>query len=134
MHMKNVDRSLKVDTHPNEPDFKTACGWWSEHPNKWTPIGWRYHMQRFNVMWNSIILAEPAMSRRTAQWGGQGASSRAGTAACRAQLHRRIQLPPRGRRHGATGLTATGACPCRPKSDFLSIRKQKNDRKFTTPL
>ena len=41
----------------NEPDFQTACGWWPEIPNKWTPIGWRDHMLRFNVLWNGSVLA-----------------------------------------------------------------------------
>jgi hypothetical protein len=22
-----------------EPDFETACGWWSDLPNSWTPVG-----------------------------------------------------------------------------------------------
>ena len=56
----------------NEPDFKTACGWWPELSNKWTPIGWRDHMHRFNVLWNGTIVAEPTLNRRTAQWTGQG--------------------------------------------------------------
>ena len=52
-----------------EPDFKTACGWWSELPNKWTPIGWRDHMHRFNVLWNGSVLATVSgRQERTKAW------------------------------------------------------------------
>lgn len=53
-------------------DFKEACNWWSDLPAIWTPLGWREHMFRFNVFWNGTILAEPALTRRTAQYSGQG--------------------------------------------------------------
>lgn len=56
----------------NEPDFQTACQWWSDLPNIWTPLGWRDHLCRFNVLWNGSVLAQPSLNRRTAHWAGQG--------------------------------------------------------------
>lgn len=56
-----------------EPDIETALTWWDELPNKWTPIGWREHRFRFNVLFNGTILADPCLSPRGEQWKGQGA-------------------------------------------------------------
>jgi len=55
-----------------EPDFQTACQWWSDLPNIWTPVGWKDHILRFNVLWNGTLLAKPDMNRRTEQYAGQG--------------------------------------------------------------
>ncbi len=55
-----------------EPDFQTACSWWEDLPDIWTPLGWRDHMFRFNVLWNGTILADPNRNRRTTPWEGQG--------------------------------------------------------------
>ncbi len=55
-----------------EPDFATACGWWPDLPNIWTPVGWKDHLFRFNVLWNGAILAQPHLNRRTTEWAGQG--------------------------------------------------------------
>ena len=55
-----------------EPDFQTACQWWADLPNIWTPVGWKDHMFRFNVLWNGTLLAKPDMNRRTEQYAGQG--------------------------------------------------------------
>ena len=55
-----------------EPDIKAALGWWSELPNKWTAVGWRDHLFRFNVLFNGTLIAEPAVNRRTDKWKGQG--------------------------------------------------------------
>jgi hypothetical protein len=52
-----------------EPDFKTASGWWADLWNIWTPVGWKDHLHRFNVLWNGTVLAKPDMNRRS---GGQG--------------------------------------------------------------
>jgi len=59
--------------NPSEPSFSTACDWWPDLPNIWTPLGWRDHMFRFNVLWNGTILAQPHMNRRTEAWKGLGA-------------------------------------------------------------
>src|SRR5512136_1319710 len=62
-----------------EPNMDMALGWWSELPNKWTPVGWKDHLFRFNVLFNGTIIADPAPvsgglapNRRTAAWKGQG--------------------------------------------------------------
>lgn len=54
------------------PDFKTACQWWSDLPNIWTPIGWKDHLYKFNVLWNGTILAEPNINRRAVAIKEQG--------------------------------------------------------------
>ena len=55
-----------------EPDYRMATEWWSELPKKWTPVGWKNHLFRYNVLFNGAIVAEPDLNRRTAQWAGQG--------------------------------------------------------------
>ena len=55
-----------------EPTYRSACQWWSELPKKWTPVGWRNHLFRYDVLFNGAVVAEPHMNRRTAQWAGQG--------------------------------------------------------------
>jgi hypothetical protein len=52
-----------------EPNFKIASEWWADLWNIWTPVGWKDHLHRFNVLWNGTILAKPDMNRRS---GGQG--------------------------------------------------------------
>lgn len=59
-------------TLKREPDIETALGWWDEMPNKWTPIGWRDHTFRFNVLFNGTTLAEPCLSPRGERWKGLG--------------------------------------------------------------
>jgi hypothetical protein len=55
-----------------EPDYRTAAQWWSELRRKWTPVGWRNHLFRYNVLFNGAVVAEPNMNRRTARWANQG--------------------------------------------------------------
>src|SRR5689334_14990851 len=52
-----------------EPNYALASGWWTDLWNIWTPVGWKDHLYRFNVLWNGTILAKPDMNRRS---GGQG--------------------------------------------------------------
>jgi hypothetical protein len=54
------------------PDFETACQWWSDLPNIWTPIGWKDHLYKFNVLWNGTVLAEPKTNRRAVAINEQG--------------------------------------------------------------
>jgi hypothetical protein len=56
----------------HEPTYRIACQWWTELPKKWTPVGWRNHLFRYNVLFNGAVVAEPQMNRRTAKWAGQG--------------------------------------------------------------
>jgi hypothetical protein len=55
-----------------EPDFQRAAAWWPDLKNIWTPIGWKDHQYRFNVLWNGTIIAEPALNRRTKSAEGLG--------------------------------------------------------------
>ena len=43
-----------------------ASGWWPEIENVWTPIGWKDHPLRFNVLYNGILIGEPI---RQPTWG-----------------------------------------------------------------
>ena len=52
-----------------EPNYEMASGWWADLWNIWTPVGWKDHLHRFNVLWNGTVLAKPDMNRRS---GGQG--------------------------------------------------------------
>jgi len=63
-------RSAKTATH--EPNYETACGWWSDIRDIWTPVGWKNHLFRYDVFWNGMILAQPKKNRRTEAWAGQG--------------------------------------------------------------
>lgn len=49
-----------------EPDVAAALGWWPAQRNVWTPIGWKDHLFRFNVVYNGTVIAEPcpALMRR----------------------------------------------------------------------
>ncbi|WP_262249630.1 hypothetical protein [Parapedobacter soli] len=43
-----------------EPNIELAKLWWPDQRNTWTPIGWKDHYFRFNVLYNGTIIAEPA--------------------------------------------------------------------------
>jgi len=49
-----------------EPNMKIAAQWWPEIENVWTPIGWKDHPLRFNVLYNGILVGEPVRQR---SWG-----------------------------------------------------------------
>lgn len=57
-----------------EPTFETACQWWPDTTNIWTPLGWKDHLFRFNVLWNSTVLADPTggSNRRAQRYRGRG--------------------------------------------------------------
>ncbi len=43
-----------------EPDVETARAWWEPPRNVWTPIGWKDHLFRFQVVYNGQLLCAPA--------------------------------------------------------------------------
>lgn len=43
-----------------EPDMQQALLWWPDQKNVWTPVGWKDHFFRFNVIYNGAIMAMPA--------------------------------------------------------------------------
>ncbi len=60
--------SLYVSTvegvHPKkktlrEPTANIACNWWGDLTNVWTPIGWKNHLFRFDVLYNGTVIAHP---------------------------------------------------------------------------
>ena len=46
-----------------EPSVELAKLWWPEQFNVWTPIGWKNHYFKFNVLYNGTLVCEPV-------WGG----------------------------------------------------------------
>lgn len=59
-------------TPSNLPTYDDACRWWDDLPNIWTPLAWKDHLFRFNVLWNGTVLAQPNLNRRTSKWEGEG--------------------------------------------------------------
>ncbi|HPD29567.1 MAG TPA: hypothetical protein PLL20_06200 [Phycisphaerae bacterium] len=55
-----------------EPNADIACAWWPDLRDIWTPVGWKDHAFRFNVLFNGTILAQPDMNPRTQKWKNQG--------------------------------------------------------------
>lgn len=55
-----------------EPNFAQACQWWPDLQDFWTPVGWKDHLFRFNVLWNGTLIASPDRNRRTTQYKDQG--------------------------------------------------------------
>jgi hypothetical protein len=64
---------MRKKTNSIEPSFETACDWWNDLPNIWTPVGWEGHLFRFNLLWDGTIIAQPHLNRRTEAWRDQGA-------------------------------------------------------------
>ena len=46
-------------TAADEPTYAQAKTWWEPMQNVWTPLGWKDHLFRFNVMYNGSVLASP---------------------------------------------------------------------------
>lgn len=44
-----------------EPNYETAALWWPPQENVWTPIGWKNHAFRFNVLYNGSVIARPQL-------------------------------------------------------------------------
>src|SRR5688500_13235283 len=44
----------------DEPTVQTALHWWTPQQNVWTPIGWKEHLHRFQVVYNGHLLVTPA--------------------------------------------------------------------------
>jgi len=49
-----------AETGVDEPNVKTALMWWTPQQNVWTPIGWKEHLHRFQVVYNGHLLVTPA--------------------------------------------------------------------------
>src|SRR5688500_16865744 len=44
----------------DEPNVQTALRWWTPQQNVWTPIGWKEHLVRFQVLYTRHLLVTPA--------------------------------------------------------------------------
>src|SRR5512138_1982448 len=55
---------LAGHTNAAEPNLELASQWWPELPNKWTTVGWRDHLYRFNVLFNGSLMNFPARQNR----------------------------------------------------------------------
>ena len=62
------------NAQPAEPDAALAACWWQPQRNVWTPLGWKDHLFRFNVLYNGTVIAQPHPAGReiTAKGAGQG--------------------------------------------------------------
>lgn len=49
-----------TDGESAEPNIALAKAWWPDQRNVWTPIGWKDHYFRFNVLYNGTVIVEPA--------------------------------------------------------------------------
>ncbi|MEA2064352.1 MAG: hypothetical protein U9P14_11680, partial [Gemmatimonadota bacterium] len=54
-----------------EPNAEIADSWWPPMRNVWTPIGWKDHFFRFNVLYNGTVIAQPHTRKSTEKWAGQ---------------------------------------------------------------
>jgi len=56
-----------------EPTAEMACTWWRDLRDYWTPIGWKDHPLRFNVLFNGSIIADHDPWGRLPMFKGLGA-------------------------------------------------------------
>src|SRR5687768_14185865 len=52
--------SAAAPQQAEEPNVVTALRWWTPQQNVWTPIGWKEHLFRFQVVYNGHLLVTPA--------------------------------------------------------------------------
>ena len=69
----NTQRPVALNTDISEPDAVTSSYWWPQQQNVWTPIGWKNHLFRFNVLYNGTIISQPDPVGRkaTSSWSEQ---------------------------------------------------------------
>ena len=65
MAQGNLDRhagmpSFGKTNNMAEPNLAQALDWWPDQQNIWTPVGWKDHYFRFNVLYNGSIIYDPA--------------------------------------------------------------------------
>jgi hypothetical protein len=59
-----------------EPNAELAATWWPPQRHVWTPVGWKDHLFRFNVLYNGTVLCYPnpgfmGIKPYMQQWVGQ---------------------------------------------------------------
>lgn len=55
----NALKTVAAEVGSTEPNVELAKLWWPEQRNVWTPIGWKDHFFRFNVLYNGAVIFEP---------------------------------------------------------------------------
>lgn len=58
--ISSPDAPATPATTAGEPNVEKAALWFPDQRNIWTPVGWKDHYFRFNIVYNGTILAEPA--------------------------------------------------------------------------
>jgi hypothetical protein len=70
-----ISQGFCVAPYDQEPNLALAKSWWPDQRNVWTPIGWKDHYFRFNVLYNGTLIFEPCsdMTSRVhaKEWKGQ---------------------------------------------------------------
>jgi hypothetical protein len=66
MCMARMSAGYASTSSTHEPNMEMASQWWPEMENVWTPIGWKDHPLRFNILYNGTLVAEPSRYR---SWG-----------------------------------------------------------------
>lgn len=57
-HIRSLNSISGIDLNI-EPNVELAKLWWPDQRNVWTPIGWKDHYFRFNVLYNGTLIFEP---------------------------------------------------------------------------
>jgi len=71
----NTFSAKQVSQQADEPTAELAKTWWPPQKNVWTPIGWKDHLFRFNIVYNGTIVADPhpwRAKKHSAKWKDQG--------------------------------------------------------------
>jgi hypothetical protein len=58
-NLSNPLSGAALEPAAREPNVKLASQWWTELSNVVTPVGWRDHLHRFNIVYDGTILARP---------------------------------------------------------------------------
>jgi len=71
----NTSSAQQESRQPVEPNAELAKSWWPPQKNVWTPLGWKDHLFRFNVVYNGTIVADPhpwKAKKHSEKWKDQG--------------------------------------------------------------
>ena len=55
----NTTASEEQAAELSEPNAEISSRWWPEFENVWTPVGWKDHFLRANVVYNGMVVIEP---------------------------------------------------------------------------
>lgn len=63
--MRTQGRETSDPRAADEPNLQQAIGWWPDLNSIWTPVGWKNHLFRFNVMWDGAQCASTVNLRNS---------------------------------------------------------------------